>query len=412
MKVLIVGCGIGGLATALSLHERGIECELFEQSGGIRELGVGINTLPHAIKELAELGLLEQLDAVGIRTYELIMTNRFGQEIWRELRGMDAGYAVPQFSIHRGRLQGLLYNAVRERLGADAVRVGHRLAGFEQDSDGVRAHFVDRDGAPVAGVRGDVLVAADGIHSTVRATLYPDEGPPRWNGVMMWRGAHDWPMFLSGRSVLVAGGTAAKLVLYPIGAGTTPDNRLTNWVVCARIAQPGTVPPRREDWARPGRRDEFAVSLAKFDIQHVDVPGLVGATPQFFEYPMCDRDPLPAWSFGRVTLLGDAAHPMYPMGSNGASQAILDARCLARCLGTDSDVPAALQSYQDQRLPMTTQIVQMNRTGGPEGVIDVVEDLAPDGFDDLDDVISHTELEAILKGYATASGFSREQVNR
>lgn len=412
MKVLIVGCGIGGLATALSLHERGIDCELFEQSGGIRELGVGINTLPHAIKELADLGLLEQLDEVGIRTYELIMTNRSGQQIWRELRGLDAGYAVPQFSIHRGRLQGVLYDAVRARLGAAAVHVGHRLAGFEQDSDGVRARLVGRDGAPLADVRADALIAADGIHSTVRAMLYPDEGPPRWNGVMMWRGAHDWPAFLTGRSMIVAGGTAAKLVLYPIGPGTTPNTRLTNWAVCAQIAQPGTAPPRREDWSRPGRWDELAPPLAKFDIQHVDVPGLVAATPQFYEYPMCDRDPLPAWSFGRVTLLGDAAHPMYPMGSNGASQAILDARCLARCLDTEPDVPAALRSYQDQRLPTTTQIVQMNRTGGPEGVIDVVEDLAPDGFDVIDDVISHGELEAILKGYATAAGFSREQVNR
>jgi len=412
MKVLIVGCGIGGLVTALSLHERGIDCELYEQSGGIRELGVGINTLPNAIKELADLGLLEQLDAVGVRTYELIMTNRLGQEIWRELRGTDAGYAVPQFSIHRGRLQSVLYDAVLARLGAGAVHVGHRLAGFEQDARGVQARFVDRDGAPLATVPADALIAADGLHSTVRAALYPDEGPPRWNGVMMWRGAHDWPAFLTGRSMIIAGGTVAKLVLYPIGPGATPDTRLTNWAVCARIAEPGTTPPRREDWSRPGRRDELAPHLAMFDIREVDVTGLVHATPQFFEYPMCDRDPLREWSFGRVTLLGDAAHPMYPMGSNGASQAVLDARCLAGCLVQEADVPSALQAYQDQRLRATAQIVQMNRTGGPEGVIDVVEDLAPDGFGDIDEVISHGELEAILKGYATAAGFSREQVNR
>jgi len=412
MKALIVGGGIGGLATALSLHERGIDCELYEQAGGIRELGVGINTLPHAIKELADLGLLDQLDTVGVRTYELIMTNRLGQEIWRDLRGVDAGYAVPQFSIHRGRLQGVLYDAVRLRLGADAVHVGHRLASYEQDSDGVLAHFVDRADQPIGTARGDALIAADGIHSTVRATLFPEEGPPRWNGVLMWRGAADWPMFLTGRSMIIAGGTAGKLVIYPIGPGSTPERRLTNWAVCVQIAEPGSTPPRREDWSRPGRWDELEPHLDRFVVDHLDLRGLVGATPEFYEYPMCDRDPLPRWTAGRVTLLGDAAHPMYPMGSNGGSQAILDARCIARCLDTEPDVPTALRGYQDERLSLTTQIVRMNRTGGPEGVIDVVEELAPEGFDHVEDVISPSELEAILKSYATASGFTKEQVNR
>jgi 5-methylphenazine-1-carboxylate 1-monooxygenase len=412
MKVLIVGGGIGGFATALSLHERGIECELFEQSASIRELGVGINTLPHAIKELADLGLLDALDTVGVRTYELFMLNRLGQQIWHELRGMDAGYAVPQFSIHRGRLQGVLHDAVRVRLGGDAVHTGHRLTGYTQDADGVEARFVDRTGRPVATARGDVLVAADGIHSVVRASMFPLEGPPRWNGVMLWRGATDWPMFLTGRSMIIAGGTAAKLVLYPIGPGSTPAHRLTNWAITARIAEQDSVPPRREDWARPGQREELEPYLSRFTIEQVDIRGLVDATPEFYEYPMCDRDPLPNWSEGRVTLLGDAAHPMYPMGSNGASQAILDARCLARCLDEIPDVAAALRTYQEERMPQTAQIVQMNRTGGPEGAIDVVEELAPQGFNHITDVISPSELEAILKGYAAAAGFAKEQVNR
>src|ERR1700739_4111702 len=219
MKVIIAGGGIGALTTALMLHARGIECEVFGQSEQIRELGVGINTLPHAIKELGALGLLQRLDAVAIRTYELFYTNRFGQEIWREPRGLDAGYDVPQFSIHRGRLQGVIHEAVRERIGEQHIHTGHRLGAFRQDESGVAAYFFDRTGAHRATAYGDILVGADGIHSAVREALYPDEGPARWNGAMLWRGAIEWPRFLTGRSMIVAGGMAAQLVRLPIGGG-------------------------------------------------------------------------------------------------------------------------------------------------------------------------------------------------
>src|SRR3712207_2990676 len=209
MKAIIVGGGIGGLTAALMLHEKGIACEVYEQAEAIRELGVGINTLPHAIKELKALGLLDRLDAVAIRTYELFYLNRFGQEIWREPRGLDAGYDVPQFSIHRGRLQSVLYEAVKERLGKGVIRTVCRLRAFTQDESGVTAYFFSRAGAHMATARGDVLIGADGIHSQVRATLFPDEGPPCWNGLMLWRGATEWPVFLTGRSMIVAGGLSA-----------------------------------------------------------------------------------------------------------------------------------------------------------------------------------------------------------
>src|ERR1043165_4199043 len=231
MKAIIVGGGVGGLTTALMLHARGIDCEVYEQSDGIRELGVGINTLPHAIKELKELGLLgllERLDAVGVRPYELFYMNRFGQEIWRELRGTDAGFDVPQFSIHRGRLQGVIYQAARARLGESRFHLGHRLGSFRQDDSGVTAYFFDRNGSHRATARGDVLIGADGIHSFVRSALYPDEGPVRWNGTMLWRPAVDWPQIQTGRSMIISGGMTAKFVLYPIAAGTAPDRRLTN----------------------------------------------------------------------------------------------------------------------------------------------------------------------------------------
>jgi len=412
MKVIIIGGGIGGLTTALMLHARGIDCDVFEQADQVRELGVGINTLPHAIKELAGLGLLDRLDAVAIRTYELFYTNRFGQEIWREPRGLDAGYDVPQFSIHRGRLQGVIHQAARARLGESRIHTGHRLGGFREDEAGVSAYFFDRDGTHRATARGDVLIGADGIHSAVRETLYPNEGPARWNGAMLWRGALDWPRFLTGRSMIVAGGMAAKLVVYPIAEGSREDKRLTNWAVVAKIDDGSTPAPRKEDWSRPGRMEDLAPHIRRFEIGHVDARALIEATPDFWEYPMCDRDPLPRWSFGRVTLLGDAAHPMYPVGSNGASQAILDARTLADRLVAAEHPVHALWAYEQERLPPTAQIVRMNRSGGPEGVIDAVEVRAPDGFSDIDAVLSYEERKAIVRGYAMTAGFAREQVNR
>ncbi|MFI0481845.1 flavin-dependent oxidoreductase [Actinomadura sp. 9N215] len=434
MKVVIVGAGIGGLITALRLHHRGVDCEIYEQSEQIRELGVGINTLPNAVKELAEVGLLDRLADAGILTRELIYTHRRGQEIMRRPCGRHAGFDYPQISLHRGRLQGVLLRAVRERLGPDAVRTGHRLVGFEQDADRVRAHFTDRHADPTdrsadstgrradsagrgdeprASAEGDVLVAADGIHSTVRSILFPDEGPPRWNGVMMWRGATDWPEYGTGASQMIAGGTEAKLVLYPIAPGERPGTRLTNWAICLKTGEPGDPPPQRQDWSRRVDASDLDSRVAPFHTSLVDHAALVKATRDCYELPMCDRDPLPHWTRGRVTLLGDAAHPMYPMGSNGAGQAIMDAVSLSEHLArSPADPAAALLAYQDERLPITSEVVLRNRTGGPENVIDEVERRAPDGFTRLEDVIDPATLEAIVSGYAQASGGSREQVNR
>jgi 2-polyprenyl-6-methoxyphenol hydroxylase-like FAD-dependent oxidoreductase len=413
MHVLIVGGGIGGLATALSLHDVGIACTVFEQVRELRELGVGINTLPHAIKELAALGLLPELDRVGIRTRELIYANRFGQVVWRELRGTDAGFDAPQFSIHRGKLHGVLLDAVRARLGDDAVRTGCRLVSFVERDDRVVARFEERDAGATFAAEGDVLVGADGIHSTVRTAFYPDEGPPVWNGMMLWRGAADWPVHVDGRTMVISGGMGQKFVFYPIHADlAVPERRLTNWAVMARIGDGSGSPPRREDWNREGRWDEVEPFVRdRFRLDFVDPLALIRASGTFYEYPMCDRDPLPCWSFGRATLLGDAAHPMYPVGSNGASQAVLDARALARHLARGGGVVSALAAYAAERRPMTAEIVLNNRKGGPERVIDVLEERAPDGFTDVDTVASHAEREAIVRGYASMAGFAREQVN-
>jgi 5-methylphenazine-1-carboxylate 1-monooxygenase len=411
MKVLIAGGGVGGLTLALMLRQRGVAAEVFEQASEVRELGVGINTLPHAIRELAELGLLPALDRAAIRTRELIYMNRFGQDIWREPRGLDAGFDVPQFSIHRGRLQSVIHRAVLAELGESAVHTGCRLGSFAQHEGGVRAYFFDREGAHVRTAEGDVLVGADGIHSTIRSSLFPAEGPPAWNGIMLWRGATDWPVFLDGKSMIIAGGMQAKAVLYPIAEGARDATRLTNWAIAVKTGE-GGPPPRREDWSRRGRLEDLMPHVQRFRVNQVDVKALIMATPEFWEYPMCDRDPLPRWTHGRVTLLGDAAHPMYPVGSNGASQAILDARCLADLLVRADSPQAAIAGYEAERLPATAQIVRMNRKGGPEGVIDAVEQLAPDGFARIDDVLSHDERLAIVRGYANAAGFVQEKVNR
>ncbi len=400
MHVLIAGGGVGGLALALMLHQRGIGCTVLEAASEVKPLGVGINTLPHAIRELAALDLLPALDAAAIRTRELRYMNRFGQEIWKEPRGIWAGHEVPQFSIHRGYLHQVLWHAVEARLPTDALLRNARLQGFTQDADGITAHL--RDGRKLSG---DVLIGADGIHSTIRATLHPNDGGIRWNGIQMWRGAVEWPAFEGGDTMIVAGDMKEKLVLYPIAPGASAATRLTNWVVCAQIGDASKPPPRREDWSRPGQRDEVLAHVARFRIPFLDVAALVRATPEFWEYPMCDRDPLPFWTQGRVTLLGDAAHPMYPVGSNGASQAVLDARCLADLL-TAQAPKAALAAYAAERLPKTAEIVRANRKGGPERVVDEVSARAPDGFAQLEDVISREELAAIAGGYAQMAGFA------
>jgi 5-methylphenazine-1-carboxylate 1-monooxygenase len=414
MRIVIAGAGIGGLTAALALDRIGIEAEVFEQASEVREVGVGINMLPHAVKELAALGLLPALDRAGIRARRLLYMTRRGQTVWDEPRGTDAGYDVPQISIHRGKLQGVLYQAVIGRLGADRIHTGHRLIGFEERGDHIVASFERRaDGARVE-VVGDALVGADGIHSALRAGLYPDEGPPAWNGHMLWRGAVDWPVWADGRTQVIAGGNAAKFVYYPIHADPElPDRRLTNWAIMAHIADGSQPPPRREDWSRPGRLDEALPFVRDtFDLGFVDPVALITATGTFYEFPCCDRDPLPRWSFGRATLLGDAAHPMYPTGANGASQAILDARSLAEHLASGASVSDALAAYDAERRPVTSAIVLSNRRGGPEGVIDLVEARAPNGFDDLDAVASYAEREAIVRGYASLAGYARHQVNR
>jgi 2-polyprenyl-6-methoxyphenol hydroxylase-like FAD-dependent oxidoreductase len=411
MTVLIAGGGIGGLTLALSLHQIGIPCRVFESVSALKPLGVGINVLPHAVRELIELGLLDQLDSIGVRTGELAFFSKHGKPIWREPRGLDAGYHWPQFSVHRGKLQQILLDAVNDRLGAENVLTGHHLTSWSETADGIRAEFIDKaTGAAQPSQHGTLLIAADGIHSAIREKLYPQEGAPLWNGRILWRGVTASDAFLTGRSMIMAGHEILKFVCYPISDQPDADGKfLINWV--AERHMPPTYQWRREDYNRSAKLDEFLPWFEDWRFDWLDVPGLIRNCPHAYEYPLVDRDPVDRWTFGRVTLMGDAAHPMYPIGSNGASQAILDARVLTREILALGEVPAALQAYEAERRPATTDLVMLNRRNGPEQVMQIVEERAPDGFDDVTDVLSHRELEDIAANYKRVAGFQVEGLN-
>lgn len=410
--VLIVGGGIGGLVTALCLHRVGVPVRVFEATREVKPLGVGINLLPHAVRVLRELGLETALADTAIETAELVYVNKFGQTIWREPRGVAAGYAVPQYSIHRGELQMILYRAALERLPPGTVRTGASLVRFEQNDLGVTAHFVDREQADAAfSVAGMALVAADGIHSTVRHFFHPDEGPPRFSGRILWRATTETSPVLTGRSMVWAGHDRQKFVCYPISeARRREDRALMNWIAELRVPLDSTPP--RSDWNRRVDKSVFREPFASWDFGWLDIPGLIDGAEDIYEFPMVDRDPLPAWTHGRVTLLGDAAHPMYPVGSNGASQAILDAIELADGFRSGAPLDAVLAGYDAARRPATAAIVLANRKGGPDRVLQLAEERAPDGFDRVEDVIPREELEAIALQYKQTAGFDRETVNR
>ncbi len=411
MTVLIAGGGIGGLTLALSLHQIGIDCRVFESVAELKPLGVGINVLPHAVRELIELGLMDKLDAVGVRTKELSYFSKDGKPIWTEPRGIEAGYKWPQISIHRGVLHHILLDAVKERLGEDSVLTSHHLASFTDSDDGVSATFIDKATGKDAGTyHGTLLIAADGVHSAVREKLYPQEGPPLWNGRILWRGITESDKFLSGRTMIMAGHEILKFVCYTISNAPLPNGKYhVNWVAERHL--PPTYKWRREDYNRTANLDEFLPWFEDWKFGWLDVAGLIRNCPHSYEYPLADRDPVDRWTFGNVTLMGDAAHPMYPIGSNGASQAILDARVITREILNHGETSAALLAYEAERRPATTDLVMLNRRNGPEQVMQMVEERAPDGFKIVTDVLSHQELEDIANNYKRVAGFQVEALN-
>ncbi len=411
MKVLIAGAGIGGLTAAMCLHRAGFDVELSEAVGELRPLGVGINIQAGAVRILSDLGLEPVLAATGIETRELRYANRHGQTIWADPRGRHAGLPWPQFSIHRGELQMILFDAARRMLGDERIGFGRRIADFEQKGSRVVARFVDREGKAAGQSEGDILIGADGIHSAVRGHFYPDEGPPKWQGILMWRGVTVGKPFLGGATMVQAGHHTQKFVCYPISRRHAERGEsLINWICDLHMGDQAMLP--REDWNRPGKLEDFLPRFQDWKFEWLDVPAVIRSAHAIYEFPMVDRDPLPRWSHGRITLLGDAAHPMYPIGSNGASQAIIDGEAITQELSAAGDPEKALQRYEARRLPPMARIVESNRRKGIDIMLDIVEQRAPQGFTELETVLPAHELERIVADYKKLASQDRETLLR
>ncbi|MFJ8662604.1 FAD-dependent monooxygenase [Streptomyces sp. NPDC093795] len=417
--VVIAGGGIAGLTAALALHAAGFErVTVVEAAPAIRPVGAGLNLMPNAVRELDALGLLDALEAGALRTRELRYYHRSGGLISREPRGLGAGYRWPQLSIHRGHLQQVLAGAVRARLGPAALVTGVRVSGVELLPDGrPRLRLEHREGAVRgrASLEPDVLVGADGIRSAVRAALHPGEGGPPWNGMLVWRGVSRMPARAVGAFMLIAGDDRQKAVVYPMGRPTGQTREvLVNWAL-ARPAEPTCASPEerlRGDWNRPVPVEAFLPYYAGWEFDGVSVPDILRAADSAHEYPMVDREPLDRWTHGRTTLIGDAAHAMYPVGSNGATQSIVDARALAHALARHPDPAEGLAAYERERRPVTTALQRANRERGPEVVIDLAHARAPQGFTDIHEVIPAEELAAISGRYAATGAFDPTTVNQ
>jgi len=407
MEVVIIGAGIGGLTLGLMLHRARIPCRIFEAASELKPVGVGINILPHASRELCGLGLEDALTKVAVVTREFRFYNRYGQYIHSEPAGRYAGYEFPQFSIHRGDLQQVLLDAFLSRAGTDRVVTGWRCNRVDAET-GIAYFESSTTGKSPEAQRGDVVVSCEGIHSVVRKQLYPQEGPPKYAGINMWRGVTRWPRILTGASMVRVGWhKPAKLLLYPIrNSIDAQDRQLVNWVIDIE-----TPEYQKNDWNRPGRLEDFIHILEDWRFDWLDVPQFIRSADTILEYPMVDQDPLPRWSHARLTLLGDAAHPMYPRGANGAAQAILDARVLADALREHSDGAAALSAYEATRLPATSEVVLANRRAPPDRILqEVFRRTGDKPFRNIDDVISREELTTLSESYKRVAGYDKDSL--
>lgn len=403
MNIAIVGGGIAGLSFALGLHKRGIDCDVFEAVTDIKEIGVGITLLPHAMRELAELGLQDALEAAGIENLESVFYTQHGQYVYKEARGRHAGYTLPEIGIHRGKLHRILFDAAVSRLGADKVHTGMRCSAFSQNDNGVEIEFSNAHTQTSLKVQAQIAVACDGVNSVMRTQMHPQDALC-FAGINTWRGVTVHPPILTGKSYLRIGTVeVGKMVIYPIidnvdGKG----NQLINWV--AELQKPNAA---MNDWNRPGDPAVCAQIFKDWTFDFLNVPELILKADKVFEYPMVDKNALPFWTQGRVTLMGDAAHPMYPRGSNGSAQALIDARTLADQLAQHTDPKEALKAYEVLRLAPTAKVVETNRNVPPDFIIMKAQELSGGKpFRHIDDLITQDELRQISDHYKTVAGFA------
>jgi 5-methylphenazine-1-carboxylate 1-monooxygenase len=410
--VLIAGAGIGGLSVALTLHQIGVPCAVFESVAEIKPLGVGINIQPNAVREMYELGFgPEELDTIGVKTQEFVLVGLNGNEVYSEWRGLKAGYKWPQYSVHRGGLQMLLYRAALERLGSDCIRTGMKVTGYrsQPDGKGVTALLKSRNGTS-SEVEGSILIAADGLHSAVRQQMYPQQPPIQWGGAIMWRGVTKGKPIRTGASFVGLGTHRHRVVFYPISAA----DRLTgladiNWIAEITVDNSAGLPDG--DWNKRVRHEDFMHLFEHWNYPWIDIPGMLRGATEVFEYPMIDREPVPTWVDGNVALLGDAAHVMYPTGSNGASQAIMDARVLGAAMLEHGVNSRALRAYDSQLCAEISQVILRNRGAGPFGLLNLLDDRCGGVFDNIDDVIPKVERDEFMLRYKIAAGFAAEKLN-
>jgi len=410
--VLIAGAGIGGLSVALTLHQIGVPCVVFESVADIKPLGVGINLQPNAVRELYELGFgSESLDSIGIQTREWALVGLNGNEVYSEPRGLTAGYKWPQYSVHRGELQMLLYRAALERLGPTSIRTGLKVTGYRNHSDGigVTALLQSRDGNR-SEFEGSLLIAADGLHSAVRQQMYPEQPPIQWGGAIMWRGVTRGKPIRTGASFVGLGTHHHRVVFYPISAPDPISGMADiNWI--AEITVDNSGGWRDGDWTKQVRHEDFMHHFEHWNYDWIDIPGMLRGADEVFEYPMIDREPISTWVDGNVVLLGDAAHVMYPTGSNGASQAIVDARVLGAAMLEHGVHSRALQAYDTQLCSELSQLVLRNRGAGPFGLLNLLDDRCGGVFDDIEEVIPRAERDEFMLRYKTAAGFAVDKLN-
>lgn len=408
--VIVAGAGIGGLAVGLTLQQIGVPCVIYESVAALQPLGLGINLQPNAVRELYELGLDESaLDRVGIQTREWALVSQNGEDLYTEPRGLEAGYRWPQYSVHRGRLQLLLYRTFVDRAGANRIHLGRRVTGYRNRASGVAVQLRSTDGI-VHEVEGSLLIGADGMHSAIRAKMYPRQPPVHWGGAIMWRGSSRARPTRTGASFVGLGTHNQRLVYYPISR-PDPESGLAeiNWI--AEITADNSGGLQGGDWNREADIKNVVAHFANWQFEWLDVPALLRGAARVYEYPMTDRDPIPSWQDDRVALLGDAAHVMYPVGSNGASQAIVDARVLGACLLEKGISASALRAYDERLCAPVSALVLRNRGAGPFGLLNLIDERCAGDLDKLEERVPAAEREAFMADYKAAAGFDRDSLN-